>query len=266
MNKYGNITIGKISDSGTIEDCSRSSKNMIAVCDGAGGCGIFTDEWSKYLINNLNDNKPIKSYTQLCQWIDGIWEPFFDKKQSEINSADSFVQNKFYDEGSYSTLAAMWRCGPKRKMIYWCTFGDTACFAYSNTTGKLTLLSHKIVQEYHSNPNLINWKSIPSTKGFRSGKTMARKNTVFFIVSDALAYYITMAYELTKGKNNIDHTALINIALKIKEKGINNFSKNIIKPLMHSTKSEECFTSHIKQLYESGRINNDDYSISWIKI
>ena len=44
------VSIAKWNDHVANEDSFFSSDTCIAVSDGAGGCGLFADEWSQYLI------------------------------------------------------------------------------------------------------------------------------------------------------------------------------------------------------------------------
>ena len=73
MRKYTN-SIGK-PDQGCInEDAVLERKNLIAVSDGAGGGGLFAEEWSAYLLSHL-PTTPICSADELDAWIGDIWEP-----------------------------------------------------------------------------------------------------------------------------------------------------------------------------------------------
>ena len=50
------VSIAKWNDHVANEDSFYSSDTCIAVSDGAGGCGLFADEWSHYLIEQLPKN------------------------------------------------------------------------------------------------------------------------------------------------------------------------------------------------------------------
>ena len=47
----------KSNNPSTNEDSVRCTPGFIAVSDGAGGCGIFAEQWSKYLLDNLGDSR-----------------------------------------------------------------------------------------------------------------------------------------------------------------------------------------------------------------
>lgn len=77
------VSIAKWNDHVANEDSFFSSDTCIAVSDGAGGCGLFADEWSQYLIEQLPKNKPITSFTELDEWVDSIWESFYNEHEEK---------------------------------------------------------------------------------------------------------------------------------------------------------------------------------------
>ena len=102
------VSIAKWNDHVANEDSFFSSDTCIAVSDGAGGCGLFADEWSQYLIEQLPKNKPITSFTELDEWVDSIWESFYNEHEEKAKQGDGILLNKFYNEGSCATIAAAW--------------------------------------------------------------------------------------------------------------------------------------------------------------
>lgn len=100
------VSIAKWNDHVANEDSFFSSDTCIAVSDGAGGCGLFADEWSQYLIEQLPKNKPITSFTELDEWVDSIWESFYNEHEEKAKQGDGILLNKFYNEGSCATIAA----------------------------------------------------------------------------------------------------------------------------------------------------------------
>lgn len=60
------VSIAKFNDHVANEDAFYSSDTCIAVSDGAGGCGLFANEWSEYLVKHLpkiNPSSPSKNLT-----------------------------------------------------------------------------------------------------------------------------------------------------------------------------------------------------------
>ena len=49
------ISIAKPGQGCVNEDHAIANEHLIAVSDGAGGGGIYADQWSEYLVNNLQE-------------------------------------------------------------------------------------------------------------------------------------------------------------------------------------------------------------------
>ena len=124
------LSIAKFEESIVNEDAAIANDNVIAVSDGAGGGGVFAERWSKYLVEHL-PNEPIAGYEVFDKWIDGIWEPFYLECETKAKSVGGMFLNKFYDEGSFATLAAVWKEGS------WISYGDSLAFCYNKITGQL---------------------------------------------------------------------------------------------------------------------------------
>lgn len=127
------MSIAKINDHVANEDSFFSSAQCIAVSDGAGGCGLFANEWSRYLIEHLPKDEPINSFQELDDWVDGIWEPFYNAHEVRAKAGDGILLNKFYNEGSCATIAAAWMTTDN--LCQWMAYGDSVVFHYSRKTG-----------------------------------------------------------------------------------------------------------------------------------
>ena len=128
------VSIAKPNDCVANEDAFYSSENCIAVSDGAGGCGLYADEWSKYLIENLPKEKPITSFEELDEWVDGIWEAFYNAHE-EMAREDDTLLSKFYKEGSCATIVCAWMT--EKDKCSWMAYGDSVVFHYSRKKGSL---------------------------------------------------------------------------------------------------------------------------------
>ena len=170
------------------EDAAIAKDNVIAVSDGAGGGGVFADLWSKYLVEHLPE-KPIKNYKTFDKWIDGIWEPFYNECEEKAKTIGGMFLNKFYDEGSFATLVAVWKDGQ------WISYGDSVAFCYNRKTKELQH-SFTRLADFNNPPYLINCKDPLDFNGFRSGKFDMDDDSVVFVASDTLAHYILMLYEV----------------------------------------------------------------------
>ena len=255
------ITIHKFEDNVVNEDAVDARKEVISVSDGAGGGGVFAERWSQYLVDHLPD-KPIKNYKAFDKWIDGIWEPFYNECEEEAKKIGGLFLNKFYDEGSFATLVAVWKNG------LWICYGDSVAFCFNKKTGELQH-SFTRLADFNNPPYLINCKDPLNEDGFRSGKFKVDKNCIVFAASDTLAHYILMMYEVANKEKYADEL----------EEAINAQTKNsnFIKTAMTLegvdfvkiviVKLQNCYTrpilqSHIKGLKKKGLIGHDDYSLA----
>ena len=105
---YG-VSIPKLNDNIPNEDSLCKSDNLIAVSDGAGGCGLFAREWSKYLLRHIPKKRVITCFAEFDKWVDGIWEAFYNEYEAVAKAGDGIFLNKFYNEGACATVAAAWR-------------------------------------------------------------------------------------------------------------------------------------------------------------
>lgn len=120
------VSIAKPNENVPNEDAVFCSPQCIAVSDGAGGCGLYADEWSRYLIEHLPKDAPLSSFTALDDWVDGIWEKFYNEHEERAKEGDGILLNKFYNEGSYATIAAVW--ATEQGQCQWMTYGDSVVF------------------------------------------------------------------------------------------------------------------------------------------
>ena len=155
--KSKSFTTHKINDPSTNEDAVRCTPNFIAVSDGAGGCGIFAERWSQYLVDNLSACS-FGGFEAFNQWIDSIWEPFYNEIESELDRYDKFVGNKFQKEGSYATLAVVWHTGLN---INYCYYGDSSIFVFDTMQDKMLFMSAPISQPMINRPVLLIGKIYP---------------------------------------------------------------------------------------------------------
>lgn len=254
------ISLAKFEKGIVNEDAAIANGDVIAVSDGAGGGGVFAERWSQYLVNHLPD-KPITSYVTFDKWIDGIWESFYNECEEEAKKIGGLFLNKFYDEGSFATLVAVWKNGN------WISYGDSVAFCYNKKTGEL---QHSFTQlAYFNNPPyLINCKDPLNKVGFRKGRFNVNSNCVIFAASDTLAHYILMMYEVTHLKVYEDE---LNDAVNAQTKNSNyiksamamdciDFEKDIICKLLNCT-TWPLLQNHIKGLKKKGLIGHDDYSL-----
>ena len=257
------VTISKLEESTINEDAVKATDSMIAVSDGAGGGGVYAERWSAYLVNHLPEI-PIKSFDELDSWIEEIWEPFYNACEETAKQEGGMLLDKFYNEGSFATLAAVWK--QDNETYHWISYGDSVVFHYDKTSGKLEHSFTKLV-DFNEPPYLINCKDELNTKGCRSGYFKSSKDSIIFVASDTLSHYIMMMYEVSKidcyheelqeamnahSKNG----TFIKNATNIKKL---DFENDILKKLMNC-RNWMNMKRHISALVKKGLIGHDDYS------
>lgn len=264
MYKLKVSSIGKILEPSVNEDSAIAKGNLIAVSDGAGGGGVFAERWSEYLVNKL-PLTPITSFDQLDSWIESIWEPFYLCCEDEAKKIGGMFLDKFYDEGSFATLACAWYANKK---VHWLAYGDSVVFHYNRKTG---LLKHSFgtLVDFNSAPYLINCKDELNPNGFNCGDFNVEKDDVIFICSDALAHYILSSYYIankslySKELNNAieSRTKNENLILSALNRKIDDFNQ-VVNPLFNSISHDYNFRKHITKLLNQKVIANDDYSMA----
>ena len=265
MRKYTN-SIGK-PDQGCInEDAVLERENLIAVSDGAGGGGLFAEQWSAYLLSHL-PTTPICSADELDAWIGDIWESYYDQCEKNAKLLGEMYLDKFYNEGSFATLVAVWK--QSESEYQWMSFGDSVAFHYNYRTKQLEH-SFGELADFNKPPFLINCKDELLKDGFRKGVFHTDADSIVFVTSDALAHYIMMMYEIA----NIDtfkqeletaesqyskNSNYIQLAKTIKEV---NFENDVIDKFIHTMGHPTNFRRHLQSLSRKGLIAYDDYSIA----
>ena len=254
------ISLAKFEEGIVNEDAAIANENVIAVSDGAGGGGVFAERWSQYLVNHLPE-KQIKSYKAFDKWIDGIWEPFYNDCEEIAEKEGGMFLNKFYDEGSFATLVAIWKNGT------WISHGDSVAFCYNKKTGELHH-SFTRLADFNNPPYLINCKDPLNEVGFRKGQFKIDKDCVVFATSDTLAHYILMMYEVDHKERYKDeleeainaqtkNSNFIKTAMRLRKK---DFAKDVILKLENCQYPQQ-LKLHIGRLKRWGLIGHDDYSL-----
>lgn len=264
---YG-VSIPKLNDDIPNEDSFRKSDSMIAVSDGAGGCGLFARQWSKYLIRHIPKKRVITCFTEFDKWIDGIWEAFFNEYEAVAKEGDGIYLNKFYNEGSCATVAAAWRVSDCE--CRWMAYGDSVVFHYNRKSG---LLEHSFTRlaDFSRPPMLVSCKDPLVEEGFRCGAFHLEEDSVVFAASDALSHYVLMMYELANsGKfgEELAEESLMrsgnSVLLRAAEAIRFDFQTDVLVPLMKAAGKESTFRAHVKALTERGVLDVDDMTVVFL--
>ena len=257
------VTISKLEESTINEDAVKATDSMIAVSDGAGGGGVYAERWSSYLVNHLPE-VPIKSFDELDGWIEDIWETFYNDCEENAKQEGGMLLNKFYDEGSFATLAVIWK--ENNATCRWLTYGDSVVFHYNKNTKTLEHSFSKLA-DFTQPPYLINCKDELNPLGFKSGTFQTNDSSILFVATDALSHYILMMYEVSQKdeykmelqnaiNNHSKNGILIKNALQIKSF---DFGKDVLNKLLNC-KIPINMKRHISAIKRKGLIGHDDYS------
>lgn len=264
---YGS-SVSKLNDTLPNEDSFWRSENLIAVSDGAGGCGLFAGEWSEYLLRHIPRKRAITSFQEFDTWVDGIWEAFYDKYEGIAKAGDGIFLNKFYNEGSCATVAAVWRVGVNK--CRWIAYGDSVVFRYDVKTGTLEH-SFTRLADFNRPPMLVSCKDPLVEEGFRCGDFKIDEDSVVFVASDALSHYVLMMYELAncghywdeleeESRLQSSNSLLLHTAETMKF----DFWKDVLSPLRESAGKPSAFKSHIRSLLDRGLLDLDDTTIVFL--
>lgn len=245
------------------EDAAIARNGIIAVSDGAGGGGVFAELWSNYLLSQL-PARAIRDYQQLDAWVDGIWEPYYKDCEIKAKQQGSLFLNKFYDEGSFATLAAVWF---RNNTAEWMTYGDSVVFCYNFRHHKLQHSDISLAL-FNQAPYLIGSNAALKAEGFHSGRFAMYDGEVFFAATDALSHYILMMYELAHAENYQEE---INEAVESKTKNSNLIKvaenesidfENTLCRLLYAACEKKRFILFMSRLEKSGLLAHDDYSLA----
>lgn len=243
------------------EDAAMACKDRLAVSDGAGGGGVFAERWAHYLLKHL-PSSPFNTFKELDAWIDRIWEPFYNDCEAEAKTRGGLFLEKFYDEGSFATLAAAWKTG--KGEWQWMTYGDSIVFCYHKADKQLEYSPIRLV-DFDKPPFLISDKDPLKEEGFQQGIFNTGDGDIVFIATDTLAHYILMTYELSHREQFKDE---INEALAAKSKNSNfvltamNTKEDFSDTLAHLLDRKSHFREELKRLERARVLGHDDYSLA----
>lgn len=264
-NSYS-VSISKFESNVICEDAASSSPLCVVVSDGSGGGGVYAEKWSKYLVESIPSD-PIKTFEDLDRWVAGIWEPYYLSCENLAKQTDGMTLRKFYEEGSFATLAAAWI---EEDRAYWATYGDSVVFHYIKDQGILEWSTMRLT-DFKEPPYLIGCSTPLKMKGFHSGQFSLATSSILFAASDALAHYIIMMFELlnrdifeseiTQALNA--HTKESSYIKAAQGKKRRSFEP-VLGKIVRSSRNKANFFRHLDALYRRGLIANDDYSFAYV--
>ena len=261
-------TVAKFGEQAPNEDYAYADEGCIALSDGAGGCGLYADRWSEYLVTQLPKRDAIQSYEQLDAWVGEIWQDFYDACEAEAQKGDSMLLNKFYNEGACATLVAVWR--RSAQSCQWMAYGDSLIFVYNRASGELWH-SFSALADFDKAPYLISCKDPLTPQGFSHGVIELEADSLVFAASDSLSHFILMMYQVSRWEqyqpalealiaSHSSSSHLIQVARAMTF----DFERDILEPLIASTASEPAFAEQMRAWYELGLLELDDYSVVFL--
>lgn len=268
MKKYRGQSIPKPGMKQMNEDAVCCGLKRIAVADGAGGGGVYADCWARYLLKHLPDT-PIRTSQELDDWLDSIWETFYNTYEEKARRQGGLILDKFYQEGSFATLVAVWRTSPTE--CEWMSYGDSVAFCYEPQSGRL---QHSFTQlaDFQQPPYLINCKDPLCHEGFRHGTFCTSPHAQVFVATDALSQYILQQYAVTRPQQFAEeletvlsshHKAANALKLNL-QRPVRNFGKEVVRSLYRQALSPRRLKLSLYRLCNQGVLFPDDYSIAFL--
>ncbi|MEI7581775.1 hypothetical protein [Runella sp.] len=241
------------------EDRFRIDENVIALADGAGGMGVYAGEWASYLCEHL-PSEPWNDFSAFEKWLDNIWEQFFDLYQAQSQNTNWAA--KFIDEGSASTLIAVWPQYHKAAV-----YGDSVLFVYDSKHDKLSA-SLASPLEFNESPYLINWREPALEVGFRL--IDLPKQAEIWLASDTLAQYLWGTF-LQSSSNSDDQRQFREVCQLPSRLGglweniarlpLQSFEKDVLQPLKSALTSENGFREYVEKLQSQKMLGIDDMTL-----
>lgn len=242
-----------------------------ALADGAGGAGIFCKNWAEHLTSNQPE-EPISNSEIAKKWFLDLSHVFHDNQLNKIKTDDPTVIEKFYQEGSYSTVLYCW-ISKKDNKLYYTAIGDSTLFVlgWKNNKYETKLITSLTDQSrLDESPSLLNW----------------RKELKYDLVSNAIE--LVERDIIIMGSDSLSRWLLLNLLLLDKEnvqkllpeillKNINNeyrefleqlnmygeckSTAELIKFVYNLLKDSSIYIISLQKLIQKNELEQDDFSL-----
>jgi hypothetical protein len=246
-----------------------SPYQRIALADGAGGYGVFAAEWAEFLCQNLPE-KPLCTLAEVDAWLGEHCTRFYET-YLPLAQGNTFVSNKFLQEGSAATLVAVW-IDETEKLFHFVNIGDSLLFIYDKKSQELFAPKHiESVLFFEQNPVLLNWADEKTNDSqFSAGTYQLVDNQVLILASDATAQWIWLNY-LLRSETTTAQTHLQTVrekGFKTKELLENNekiYNKNLSFELwldcLAVSLQQDKFEVLMQRQYTKQCVVRDDYTV-----
>jgi hypothetical protein len=265
-------------DFASIDSNKNDLYSLYKITDGAGGSGVFSKEWSKYLSENIPQNPSDFADDKSKDWFNIISKGFYDDIIAKQDLSDLVLQRKVFKEGSYATLTVCW-LDRQSNELFTSSIGDS-CFFYfekSNQKHSLKAISSLNQQnEIDEAPNLLNW-NIELEKELPFDSFEIEHDFILILASDSLSKWILLNIAmldfsiLTETHFNTNFINSLNSekyqSRKLNIKLGSNFKdlNDLFDYLKSVSKDNEIFKQSMKLLYENDELEIDDYSLIYVE-
>ncbi len=252
--------------------------SMYEITDGAGGSGVFSKEWSKYLSENIPQNPSDFAYLKSQEWFNIISKGFYEDIIAKQDLSDLILQRKVFKEGSYSTLTVCW-IDKHSDEIFYSSTGDSCLFYFEKLNNKFYLKAISSLNQQNDidqAPILLNW-NIEIVQQLPFDSFEIENEFKLILASDSLSKWILLNIAiidfsiLSETHFNVSFINSLNnekyqsrksnIKLGSKLKDLNS----LFEYLKTASIDNDVFKKSMANLYENNEIEIDDYSLIYVE-
>jgi hypothetical protein len=242
------------------------------ISDGAGGVGVFADEWADFLVNGFNKNALADKNT-FSNHLHSLKLLFYQQKEDFLDGTPSEFSDAFFMEGSAATFVAVSVNQKVKELDCW-AIGDSCAMLYKTATNEL-IWNIEGLKTFTYHPHLVNCAD-PSIddNAIIETKWKYKSGDFLLLATDAIAQWLLIEY-LTKKEEAIEvlnellsqpyATAnYINAIANSHDLGLP--FKNLVKHLWSILKKEQDFRDYAQNKMKRGHLAPDDYTLCMIKL
>lgn len=254
---------------------------LAAVADGAGASGLYCGAWAETLVSRLPAD-PIADLTVLDTWMAGFC---LDFGRAHAVAADRRHHAKLVREGSCSTLTACWlRATDVGCDLHWLGYGDSPLLLLEQgDEGDYALVEWhpRPLTLLQRDPQLLNWKDVPTALGFRSGALRLPRQCCIVLATDAVGLYLLSCYGAGTQENRPTPVHL-SFQHEFEQLAGTSGPRGLLAPRQHgiaaasfaaeiaslrqSLRSEQSFAAWLFRRHQKGLVANDDATVIIIDV
>lgn len=170
-------------------------ENILLLSDGAGGVGVFADEWADFLVKGFSKNA-LKDQNTFANHLHSLKLLFYQQKEVFLDDNPSEFSDTFFMEGSAATLVVISIDTDANEMDC-CAIGDSCAMLYRPATNELKW-NIEGLSTFTQHPHLVNCAD-PSINenAIIETKWKYQSGDLLLMATDALAQWLMIEY-LTK--------------------------------------------------------------------